>query len=226
MNTLSTWLASLPREWTEGCDTQAFEVARAAYQSPKRRYHTWDHIVACVDRLKTFPCENPRVVFLALVFHDAIYVPGSTDNERESAVLARETLSALCSITALEIHSIERMILATRDHHAQASTLSANDTAMLDIDLSILAASREDYARYAREIRDEYVPAAATPARFRIGRLEFLHRMLSMPHVFLTAEAQRRWDDAARANMAWEVAELTAEQGLLERGISAIRNKL
>jgi predicted metal-dependent HD superfamily phosphohydrolase len=97
---------------------------------------------------------------------------------------------------------------------------------MLDIDLSILAASHKDYARYAREIRDEYVPAAATPARFRIGRLEFLRRVLSMPHIFLTTEAQRRWDDAARANMAWEVAELTGEQGLLERGISAIRKKL
>lgn len=204
-------MASLPSEWTDGCDTRAFDIARAAYESPGRHYHNWDHVVACVDKLKGIPCENPRLLFLALVFHDAIYVPGRTDNEVESAVLARETLSALCSITALELDAIERMILATRDHHALAGTLSADEAVLLDIDLSILGASREEYAHYARAIRDEYVPAAATDTQFRIGRLDFLRRLISMPHVFLTEEGQRRWGDAARANLAWEAEELAGE---------------
>jgi hypothetical protein len=47
--------------------------------------------------------------------------------------------------------------------------------------------------------------------------------MLEMPHVFVTAEGRGRWDTRARANIAWEIGELTARQGVLERWVSAIR---
>jgi predicted metal-dependent HD superfamily phosphohydrolase len=220
---LSTWLATLPPEWMEGCDARAIDRARAAYETPKRHYHTWEHVVACVDRLKAFPCAEPRIVFLALVFHDAIYIPGRSDNEQASAALARDTLSSMCSVSDVDLDAIERMILATRDHHALAGTLSADEAVILDLDLSTLGTSRDEYARYAQQIHDEYVPAAATDARFRIGRAEFLQRMLTLPHVFVTAEGRRRWDDAARANIAWEIAELTKQQGLVEKMVSAVR---
>ncbi|MEO5813801.1 MAG: metal-dependent phosphohydrolase [Gemmatimonadaceae bacterium] len=176
-----------------------------------------------MERLRTFPSAEPRIVFLALVFHDAIYVPGRSDNEQASAALARDTLSSMCRVGGAELEAIERMIVATTDHHALAGTLSAHEAVILDLDLSILGASRDEYARYARQIHNEYVPAATTDARFRIGRAEFLQRMLTLPHVFLTAEGRRRWDDAARANIAWELAELTKQQGLVERLVSAAR---
>ncbi|MDB4888395.1 MAG: hypothetical protein JWL61_250 [Gemmatimonadetes bacterium] len=220
---LSTWLATLPPEWLKGCDSGVIDRARAAHETSGRHYHTWEHVVACVDRLKNFPSAQPRVVFLALVFHDAVYVPGRKDNEQVSAALARETLAAMCTVTTAELDAIERMILATRDHHALSGTLSAEEAVILDLDLSILGASREEYVRYAMAIHDEYVPAAATDAQFRVGRMEFLRRMLAMPHVFLTGEGRRRWDGAARDNLAWEVAELTSRQGMLERWISALR---
>lgn len=220
---LTTWLATLPPEWLEGCDAGVIERARAAHETRGRHYHTWAHVVACVERLKSFPSAQPRVVFLALVFHDAVYVPGRKDNEQASAALARETLSAACTVTSAEVDAIERMILATRDHHALSGTLSADEAVILDLDLSVLGASREEYALYATAIHDEYVPAAATDAQFRIGRTEFLRGMLAMPHVFLTGEGRRRWDGAARENIRWEVAELTSRQGVLERWIAAIR---
>jgi predicted metal-dependent HD superfamily phosphohydrolase len=163
-------------------------------------------------------------VFLALVFHDAVYVPGRADNEQASATLARETLSAMCGIPEMELESIERMILATRDHHGLSGTLSADEVAILDLDLSVLGASREEYSRYARQIHDEYVPAAATEMRFRIGRTEFLQRALAMPFVFLTEEGRHRWDAAARANIAWEIAELAKQQGVIEKVVSTIRS--
>jgi predicted metal-dependent HD superfamily phosphohydrolase len=219
---LASWVASLPPAWTESCDVRAIERARAAYESSGRHYHTWQHVINCVGQLETFTCENPRAIFLALVFHDAVYVAGRVDNESESALLARDTLSELCYLPALELESIERMILATRDHHAQAGMMSLDEATMLDIDLSILGVARHEYERYAREIHDEYVPWATTDPRFRFGRLEFLRAMRSMPSVFLTTDAQRRWEDAARANMAWEAAKLTEEQGWLERLLSAV----
>jgi predicted metal-dependent HD superfamily phosphohydrolase len=220
---LSDWLATLPPEWMEGCDVRTIDRARAAHETTGRHYHTWEHVVVCVERLKTFPCAQPRIVFLALVFHDAVYVPGRTDNEQASAALARETLSAMCRTTETELDAIERMILATRDHHGLSGTLSSDEVAILDLDLSVLGGSREEYARYARQIHDEYVPSAATEPRFRVGRVEFLQRVLAMPFVFLTSEGRRRWDAAARANIAWEISELSKQQGAIEKVVSRIR---
>ena len=169
-------------------------------------------------------CENPRVVFLALVFHDAVYVAGAADNEEQSARLAREVLAASGSLGGVELGRIERMILSTKHHRAPAGEESADERTVIDIDMSILAAPRAEYARYARAIHDEWVPVPASDAAFRIGRLEFLRGALAVPHVYLTSAAQQRWDHVARANIAWEISELTKRQGVMERVVSAVRS--
>jgi predicted metal-dependent HD superfamily phosphohydrolase len=207
------WLATLPDDWTRGVDRSVIERAYSAYQSPARHYHCWDHVIACTEQLRTVPCERPRVVFLALLFHDAVYVAGRSDNEARSAQLAREVLGENKTLTTAELTAIEELILATKDHHARIGLASADEAALLDIDLSVLAAPRDEYMRYARQIREEWVPAAASEAEFRIGRVAFLRRMLAAPHVYLTANGQRRWDDAARANMTWELDALQKQRG-------------
>src|SRR5690242_4727036 len=203
------WLATLPDDWTRGVDYSVIERAYAAYQSPARHYHNWDHVVACIEQLRTVPCERPRLVFLALLFHDAVYVAGRSDNEALSAGLAREVLGATPTLTSAELSEIDALIIATKDHHARVGVADADEAALLDIDLSILAAPRDEYMRYARQIRDEWVPVVASDAEFRIGRAAFLRRMLAAGHVYLTADGQRRWDDGARANMSWELETLT-----------------
>lgn len=220
---LARWRATLPDEWTRGVDQLTIERAYAAYQSPARHYHTWNHVIACTEQLRTVPCERPRVIFLALLFHDAVYVAGRSDNEARSAQLAREVLRANKSLTTDELTAIEGLILATKDHYGRIGVAGADEAALLDIDLSILAAPREEYERYARRIHDEWVPAAASDGEFRIGRVVFLRRMLAEPHVFLTETAQRRWDSAARANMAWELERLARQQSRVERIASAVR---
>ena len=217
------WLATLPDEWTRGVDRSVVERAYTAHQSPPRHYHTWDHVVACVEQLRTVPCERPRLVFLALLFHDAVYVAGRSDNEARSADLAREVLAANRSLTATDLTEIEGLILATKDHHARRGVAGADEAALLDIDLSILASPRDEYMRYARQIRDEWVPAVVSDAEYRIGRVAFLRRMLAAPHVYLTPSRQGRWDDAARANMTWELDALREHQGRAERIVSALQ---
>ena len=80
-----SWYASLPPEWIEGLPETIFDRARAAHETPCRHYHTWDHALACVEEMRSIPCEVPRTVLLALAFHDAVYVPGRSDNESQSA---------------------------------------------------------------------------------------------------------------------------------------------
>jgi predicted metal-dependent HD superfamily phosphohydrolase len=207
---LATWLASLPREWTAGCGAHVFARARETYEATPRPYHNWRHVETCVAELRSFPCDHPRTIFLALVFHDAVYVAGRTDNEANSAELARIALADCVSQSELE--SIDRMIRATSNHHAHARAADRDLAVMLDIDLSILGAARDEYARYAQAIRDEFVPSATSDARFRVRRLEFLERLLTAPRLFTTEEASRRWDAPARANIAWEIERLRSEQ--------------
>ena len=222
---LSNWLASIPAEWTAGCGDAVFVGARRAYETPARQYHNWHHIESCVAELPSLRCDHPRTVFLALVFHDAVYVAGRTDNEAKSAELARTTLGGDPCVSGVELDAIDRMIRATRDHHAHASSADRDLAVMLDIDLSILGADRDEYQRYARAIHDEYVPLATTDIQFRIGRLEFLQRTLALQSVFITPEAAQRWDTSARANIAWEIDLLRGEQGLVERAVAAIRRQ-
>jgi predicted metal-dependent HD superfamily phosphohydrolase len=170
------------------------------------------------------PVSAPRAVFLAILFHDAVYTAGASDNERRSAALAMETLAARCTppLGDAELRSIERMIL-TRDHHALADTLSADEQTMLDVDLSILGAPWEDYEAYVRGVRQEYVPAVATAGRFRIGRSQFLAGILRRPQIFLTPEGRRRWDDRARANMQRELEELGGQPGFAMQWMLRVR---
>jgi predicted metal-dependent HD superfamily phosphohydrolase len=220
---LVRWLATLPDDWTRGVDESVIERAHAAYQSPNRHYHTWQHVVACVEQLRTVPCNRPRVVFLALLFHDAVYVAGRSDNESQSARLAHDVLRPNEAVTAEELTAIEQLILATKDHHARLGLAGPDEAALLDIDLSILAAPRDAYIRYAGQIHDEWVPLAASEAEFRIGRVAFLCRMVAAPHVYLTASGQQRWDETARANMSWELDTLRRQQGWVELIASAMQ---
>lgn len=134
-----------------------------------------------------------------------------------------ELLTSRCTLSDGELRSIERMILATRDHHTLGAPLSHDEQTMLDIDLAILGAPPDEYARYAKGVREEYVPAVTTVEKFRIGRAEFLRKLLARDHLFLTPEGRSRWEPRARDNVERELATLRGEQGLVEQGVAALR---
>jgi predicted metal-dependent HD superfamily phosphohydrolase len=197
-----------PAPWTQGCDAQVMEAARHAYGSPGRHYHTWEHVIDCAGKLRDFPCADPRAVFLALLFHDAVYVAGDTRNERRSADLAREVLRAHSSVPAEEVAEIERFILATCTHVVAPDERSSDLRTVIDIDMSILGASEERYRRYAAAVMREWCPSVVDEDGFRRGRAAFLRGILASPKIFSTEEGGRRWEEPARANIERELAEL------------------
>jgi predicted metal-dependent HD superfamily phosphohydrolase len=213
---ITGWVRSLPFEWVQGCPEQVFYEAREAYRSPGRHYHTWAHVEDCIDKLRVMPVEAPRTVFLALVFHDAVYVPGRKDNEALSADLADDVLREHTAIPEAERNAIRKIVLATRNHVPEPGAGRDLGTA-LDVDMSILGADRESYDAYVAGVRREYVPAAATEAEFKAGRAAFLTKLLTTRAMFTTDEGKMRWQAAARANVALELAELTQHETLGQR---------
>jgi predicted metal-dependent HD superfamily phosphohydrolase len=218
---LSSWVESLPASWTAGSAAEVFAAARESYASAGRVYHTWDHILDCTQKLRDFDCKSPRAAFLALLFHDAVYVPGKPDNEARSAAFASGLLSKHARLAPGEVDAIERMILATRDHRLSADQQGTDTAVVLDIDMSILGAPWERYRQYADGVRAEYVPAAASASRFTAGRLAFLSGLLAVP-IFHTTQGRERWEETARENIAREIENLRCAGGVWPRLLSAL----
>lgn len=173
------------------------------YSEPHRRYHTLRHVHDLLDLLSDANLADRTAVEAAVWFHDAIYDTTHNDNEALSADLARRALQEL-AFSQPTIDLVTRMILATVRH--EPADLPHDGLLFLDADLSILGAPRERYAEYAGQIREEYgwVPEP----QFRSGRRAILERFLARPRLYFTEEMGRRFEETARANLAWEVERL------------------
>jgi predicted metal-dependent HD superfamily phosphohydrolase len=209
MATLSArWRAILDRL---GIDADAagptFADLVRAYSEPGRHYHTLDHIVALFHQLDRHGegLADRNAVELAIFFHDAVYVPTRSDNEAQSAALARARLTAL-GLPAALVARVADLILATRHGIEHAEPHDADLALLLDLDLSVLAADRPVYAAYAQAIRSEY--AVYPDLVYRPGRRRVLGQFLARPRIYRTGRLHELWDAAARANLEWELAEL------------------
>ena len=196
--------------WLAGVDAELLRQVRAAYDSPGRHYHGWPHIQACLSEFVQLSFDDPRVVLLALLFHDAVYVPGRHDNEARSAEWADTLIRQYSDMSDTQRAGISALILVTASHYANES-LSPDAEKLIDIDLAVLGASWPVYQAYAQGVRDEYCGAGVPPAAYAVGRIAFLDGLAAHPHIFLTERARVQYEQAARRNIAAERAALSAE---------------
>ena len=182
----------------------------AAYAEPHRAYHNAAHIAEVLrwyDHVAdTAGWRDPAAVYLAAVFHDAVYDPLAKDNEARSAELAHR-LAGAAGLAPAAIDRSAELILFTARHGAldPAAVAADPDAAhFLDCDTAILGAPPADFDAYDAAIAAEYarVPAAA----FRAGRRAFLAGLLARPRIFLSDLFHARLDAAARANLTRALA--------------------
>lgn len=98
-------------------------------------------------------------------------------------------------------------ILATTGHAVPSDLSKSPDAALLlDIDLSILGASRAEFDIYDQAICSEYrhVPEDM----YREKRASVLEGFLRRDRRYLTEWGYERWEAPARANLARAIAEL------------------
>lgn len=175
-----------------------------AYAEPHRHYHTIEHIASLLRLLDEHGHEvmDHDAMVLAILFHDIVYDPVRHDNEEASAGVAAERLAQLDLPDRLII-KVRRYILATR-HGESAGAIDDTDLALLlDLDLSVLAAEPSLYRAYAQAIRREY--AHVPDELYRSGRRQVLEGFLARERIFRT---ELHWEEAARANLAGEIAGL------------------
>lgn len=137
-------------------------------------YHNLSHIQQMLAGLPAFEPlseRDARVLRYAIWLHDAFYDPQAKDNERRSADIGL----ALLQWPEDELRDFEACVMATKGHatdHPLAQKL-------VDLDLSILAAEREAYRRYALAIRDEY--RVFQDKAYRAGRIQVLDQLSGVP---------------------------------------------
>src|SRR6476660_920153 len=90
------WIGLWSRLGAQGGGLSIFSHLVAAYAEPARAYHTAAHIIDCLAQLDLSQPRSGRVdeVEAAIWFHDAVYVPGGSENEDRSAHLAQTALLA------------------------------------------------------------------------------------------------------------------------------------
>lgn len=174
------------------------------YGEAHRRYHTLDHVDACLAWLDwgTGLALRPAEVSLALWFHDVIYEPRANDNEERSAAFARSRLAGT-GISVEVLDRVEAHILATRAHEAE----HPDSCLVVDIDLAILGSLPGSFDEFERAIRLEYehVPDAL----FQAGRREVLAGFLKRPSIFQHRPFREQLEMRARANIQRRIAELS-----------------
>ena len=168
------------------------------YAEPHRAYHTAEHIAEVLGWFdwvtERTGWRAPLDVYLAIVFHDAIYEPLAGDNEARSAELARDTVGASARTQALIALTARHAAIALEDVEGDRDAAQ-----FLDSDLAILGAAPERFDAYDAAIAVEY---RAVPAEmFRARRGAFLRTLLARPRIFLSDLFHAELDGATRDNL-------------------------
>ncbi len=174
-----------------------FDNLEAAYSESHRRYHTKEHIDHCLELFEQYRghATRPNEVELALWFHDAVYKPMSRDNEARSAEWAGRFMIDN-AIDPATVDRVTRLIMATV-HEAPAGESDAQ--LLVDIDLSILGSSEEQYRKFEADVREEFrwVPGFL----YKKGRLRILQSFFDRDAIYATADLRERFEARARINL-------------------------
>jgi predicted metal-dependent HD superfamily phosphohydrolase len=200
-------LALPPAQW------QALE---AAYATPNRAYHHLGHVEDVLNRYVEVAAgpgwAQPAEVYLAMLYHDAVYDPARRDNEARSAALAQEHIRQWLPDAGIDAARVAALIEVTAEHGRLAVGDVARDPQaadlahFLDADMAILGASADAFDAYHRGIAAEY--RAHVPAwLFQLNRRRFLKALLSRERIFLSDFFHARLDTRARHNLRRAITE-------------------
>lgn len=179
------------------------EELLAAWDRPG--YHDLRHLAEVLARVEELAAAGVAFgrdpVLLAAWFHDAVY-DGERDAEERSAAWAERSLPSYVGEAAAA--EVARLVRMTETHDPAPD--DPEGCVLSDADLAVLAAGQDRYADYVAGVREEY--AHLDEETFRRGRAQVLASLAERPALFRTAHARDRWEAAARANLAAELAAL------------------
>lgn len=176
------------------------------YAEPWRFYHTLEHIDALLNLLDIFDMDinRPDIVRQAIIYHDAIYIPGAPhgQNEEFSARLAEGDLVYSGTLNAADAALVAKYIRATT--HDPDPVIEDNDLKyFLDFDLCGLGAPWSRYKQNGENVLREY-RTVFTDEQIEAGRIAFLRSMFNRRNIYHTEQFRSMQQPNARANIKRE----------------------
>lgn len=153
--------------------------------------------------------SNLDAVLAMIDFHDAVYDSRRRDNEKRSSDLAREMLNGLAPDDTFDL--ICAGIEATEKHLVPEGLPEAwqRDIAfLLDFDLAILGADKEDFDGFDRNVRLEY--DWVDDEAWRVGRAAVMQSFSRRPTIYFTDLFRNLYEERARANITRLLRDLEA----------------
>lgn len=157
-----------------------------------RAYHNWSHIVALFELIERHNLTLDIHQYLAVLFHDIVYVPGSPTNERDSSEAMRDMADGLFSHKQLNDAAI--IIHNTKTH----IPTFFDSRIVLDLDMAILGQT-EKHEFFNRAIRDEF--RRYSDAEYNAGRSAFFKELLARPVIYHTEQFRDVYENPAREYM-------------------------
>lgn len=184
------------------------------YNEPHRHYHNLNHIHQLLGEYEQYQKDTNDDVYSeniieSIWWHDAIYNPYSSKNEFNSDRLYRAT-------NEIYHANVSNAIMATAKHTFDQTDLGYVEKLILDLDLSSLGHSYEEFAKNGDNIRKEYhfVPDTL----FYEKRVEFLKAMLARKRIYYTDYFYNKYEEKARANITRAIDDaLRAKKRTVER---------
>jgi predicted metal-dependent HD superfamily phosphohydrolase len=180
---------------------QLWAEVEKAHSGSDRHYHTLQHLEFVLTQLKNVEnyIENWDAVLLALYYHDIIYKAHKKNNEEKSADLAMDRMKGL-NVPQEIIALTHKIILATKSHDFSNNS---DTNYFTDADLSVLGRHWEDYARYIKQVRNEY--SFFPDLIYNPGRKKVLRHFLTMDRIFKTDHFYQSYEAVARENIKREL---------------------
>lgn len=168
------------------------------YTLPSRHYHNIEHIQEMLE-IGDDMFELTWEQYLAILFHDFIYEPGSTLNEYLSAEYFHNSFRDYSSSP----YKVYDIILDTQAHFYPTIEESK---IILDLDLERLSRDIREVRMHSDQVRQEF--CHYTLAQYNDGRRKFLTNLLNRKTIYTTDYGKEYWEPHLRENVEQLLKEL------------------
>lgn len=191
-------------------------IAHSLWASMTRNvlhYHTPVHVLGMLQTLDRLIEEDlvydgidSSFLRLAIWFHDAVYIVGSTKemNERCSADFMTAMMKPYIS-DINDLSLVRSLIIATADFHNM--NLSPVASFLMDLDILGFAWEQEHYIAANLTLDKEFLHVFDMENYLK-GRKQFLSALNEREHIYRTPAIREKYEERARENLKFSLAKL------------------
>lgn len=151
------------------------DFVKPFYIGESRKFHNWAHIKSAFDVWEKLNIDQK----IAWLFHDIVYLPGSNENEQQSANFMEKYMNE--NYPEINTTKIKNIILDTKSHVATTT----DSIVLMDIDMFSLALPYGKFLELRKLAFSEYESFYSTEKTAK-GTIDFCNEILSKDKIFIS----------------------------------------